>query len=617
MSRHNIFQPVKHPDHLTDYFKKEWAVLLIVTLFGILYNVGLLAGPVFQGKLIDALIDEKDSSYVIYVALLFILAIIVVQTARYFKRFYVRRFANNTSACMRNTLYHSLLKKTERSLQEESMGSLMTKAISDVDACVEGMRKFTTEVFDTGIALISYVVAMLAIDVKMTVLSCIFIPVALFFAESLKKMICRLNADYKKCCGDVSEQTYEILSHELFYRVHGCEDANEEQYEKSLLRLEKSAVKANIWETSMVPVYHIIAMCGVFFVLLLSGTKIMNHMMTVGAFSTYLSIFTAMAAKASKTAKLFNSLQAASVSWKRMKPYFNEKGTEREISEKEILEKGILETEILAEKVSKKEISGSPSLKIQNLSFHYPGEKNNIIERLNLTAKAGMIIGVTGAVACGKTTLGRIFLGEYPYEGSILLNGQELSNLSQKERTGLISYMGHQPHLLSASIEENINLGDEKSVEKEIQTVDLTTDLLDMPQGIKTIIGNNGVRLSGGQQARIALARTLYHRTPVVILDDPFSAVDVQTESEIIQYLKRNMEDSIFLIISHRFTVFEKADQVILMNEDGSFTCGLHENLIRESEQYRHLFELQNMKKSKELNMEEKVQVIQEGREYE
>ena len=148
------------PDRVLSYFKAEWPVLLIVAISGLIYNVGLLAGPYFEGQMTGCLIDILNGKAafrdMLCLVLIYVVTIAVVQISRYAKRFYVRRFANNVNRRMKQILYGTLVRKSRAQLQEEGVGNVMTKAILDVDDCVEGMRKFTTEIFDTGVALLAY-----------------------------------------------------------------------------------------------------------------------------------------------------------------------------------------------------------------------------------------------------------------------------------------------------------------------------------------------------------------------------------------------------------------------------------------------------------------------------
>lgn len=153
---------VKQPDKLSSYFKAEWSILLAITITGIIYNIGLLASPWFEGKLAQCLFDifgkAKTFSDMLRLVVAYMVVIAVVQLARYMKRFYVRRFGNHINRNMKQILYRTLIHHSRAELESENIGNIITKAISDVDACSEGMRKFTTEVFDTGVALAAYIV---------------------------------------------------------------------------------------------------------------------------------------------------------------------------------------------------------------------------------------------------------------------------------------------------------------------------------------------------------------------------------------------------------------------------------------------------------------------------
>lgn len=571
-------EPLKKPYKIKNYWIKEKKSITLLTVFGILYNVGMIARPIYQGKLIDALIYKENIYNLLQLSLIFIFTISIVQFFRYLKRYYVRQFANRTTATMRFMLYNTILHKKENELLSENMGSIMTKAISDVDVCVEGMRKSTTEIFDTGVLLVTYLITLLRYDIKITLYGCIFIPIAVLIAEKLKKVIFKYTRQYREKVSYISDITYDRIDNAILYRLYGRESDNKKIYEEELNDFERKAIIANIWENAMQPIYNVISMAGIVFVIIMIGMKVYDGSFTIGNFSTYISIFSIMAAKASRIARLFNTIQKSSVSWKRIKPYLKEYS---EIDE--TINIKFEETNLIVKK----------------LNFSYTIE-NYIINNLNFKGKTGDIIGVTGPIGCGKSTLGKLFLGEYPYEGNLIIDNKELRDYSQYERSKIISYLGHNPHLISDTIYNNITLGDEGDISHVLKMVCFDEDLKSMEDGINTLVGNGGVRLSGGQQARIALARTLYHKNKILILDDPFSAVDMITEKTIIDNLKNHYNDTLILLISHRLAIFQYLNQIIFMNEDKSLEYGSHDELLNNSKLYNELFRLQQRKENEE-----------------
>lgn len=575
--RNSPIKAIKNPDKIKNYWIKEKKSVILLTLFGILYDVGMVARPIYQGKLIDALIAKVNFNNLIKLSLTFIFIIGMVQFFRYLKRYYVRQFANATTATMRFMIYNNILHKEEKELNDENMGSLMTKAISDVDVCVEGMRKSTTEVFDTGVLFITYLVTLLQYDVKITLYACIFIPAAVFIAEKMKKIIFKFTKAYRSQLSQVSDITYDRIDNAILYRLYGREADNRVVYEEELEDFEKKAIVANIWENAMQPIYNVIAMGGIVFVIIMAGEKVYEGSFTVGVFSAYISIFAIMAAKASRIARLFNTIQKSSVSWNRIKSFL--KGY-KEIDKT----RGI--------------ISKETKLEIENLYLKYDKSSDYIIKNLNFKARENNIVGITGPIGCGKSTLGRVFLGNINYEGSIKIDNKELRDYSEYERSKIISYMGHDAHLISDTIYNNITMGDDGDISHVLKMVCFDEDLKSMENGIETLVGNGGVRLSGGQQARIALARTLYHKNKILILDDPFSAVDMKTEKNIIDNLRANYGDCLILLISHRLAIFKYLNQIILINEDKTLEYGNHQKLIENSKLYNQLYLLQQRKES-------------------
>ena len=564
------------PDRVLSYFKAEWRVLLAVTLSGLIYNVGLLAGPWFEGRMTGCLVDILKGfghfGDMLALAFSYVAILAAVQIARYIKRFYVRRFANNVNRRMKQTLYSSLVHKSRASLQKEGEGSAMTKAILDVDDCVEGMRKFTTEIFDTGVALAAYTGMLLAYDWRLALLCMIFPPVSYLAAEKMKKTIQRAGAAYKEQSAMLSEATLDRAQNALTYRVFGCEQERREAYEKSLTAYEKAAVKAQIWNASMPPLYRVISMTGVGFILYFGQKNVLGtgwQPWSIAAFTTFLSCFTKLSVKSSSAAKLFNAVHKAQVSWNRIKP-------------------------LLAQKPQKDEQKLGESkgtvnrLEVEHLSLTYPDGKK-VLNDISFTAERGQLIGITGPVACGKSTLGRAFLCEYPYEGAIRIDGRELRKMKPDERTKIIGYLGHDPELFNDTIENNILMGDKGDAGTFLERVCMEKEVAAMDDAEQSLIGSGGIRLSGGQGKRLALARTLCHPRPILILDDPFAALDRPTERKVFEHLQEQTRTDIVLLISHRLYLFPKMDQIIWM-EDGRATVGTHEELMVKVPEYQKLF---------------------------
>ena len=563
------------PDKIVSYFRVELKPLVFVTLSGLVYNFGLLAGPWFEGKLAQCLADilggKTTANKMTVLVLAYFAVILGVQATRFVKRFYVRRFGNNVNRRMKGVLYANLVRQSRAELNKEGGGELLTKAISDVDDCAEGIRKFTTEVFDTGVALVGYIAMLLAYDYRLALLCLIFPPVSYICAELMKKPVQRAGSAYKKAAAALNGETLDRAQNAVTYRVYGCEEAQERRYEKTLGTYEKTAVKANVWQSALPPLYLAVSNLSVIFILWFGSKNVLGsgwQQWDVAAFTTFLSCYAKLSEKSSKAAKLFNAVQKAEVSWKRIKPLMK---TPQELSPLMIPE--------------------TSEVTISNLSFSY-GDDSPVFSELDITAKPGDIIGITGAVACGKSTLGRTFLCEMPYEGSIKIGGRELSQLTPREISATVGYLGHDPELWSDTVRNNVLCGDSKDTKLYLKEVCMDEEVEKTEQGENTLIGSGGVRLSGGQAQRLALARTLAHPRPVLVLDDPFSALDRKTEDVIFANLKKYAQDKVLFIISHRLYHFPEMTKIIFM-ENKKVQVGTHKELLRNAAAYRTLYESQ------------------------
>ena len=559
-------------NRVLSYFKAEWVTLATVTVSGLIYNIGLLAAPWFEGRMAGRLVDILGGSgalpSMLKLAVCYAAVTALVQGARYIKRFYVRRFANDVNRRMKRILYSSLIRKSRAELEDEGVGSAMTKAIQDVDDCVEGMRKFTTEVFDTGVALCAYAVMLLSYDWRLALLSMLFPPLSFLIAEKMKTVVQRTGAAFKEASAHLNAATLDRAENAVTYRVFGCENERQSAYEKELSGYESAAVKANIWSAVLPPLYRIISMAGTLLIIFFGARNIRGTGWTswdIAVFTTFLACFTRLAAKSSSAAKLFNAVHKAQVSWRRIKPLMHQAEADESVP-----------------------ALSAAALTATHAGFAYPGG-SNIFTDLSLSAQPGQIIGVTGPVACGKSTLGRMFLCEYPYQGSLKFGDRELSSLRPAELVGMAGYLGHDPELFNDSIENNILLGDDQDANAYLRAVCLDQEVVAMEDGLQTRVGSGGVRLSGGQAQRLALARTLCHKKPVMILDDPFSALDKQTEAQVFTHLNELARDSIVLLISHRLYLFPQTDQVIFLDH-GQALVSTHVQLLQSNAEYARLF---------------------------
>ncbi len=552
--------------NIWNYILKEKKYLFLITITGLIYNVGLLAGPYFEGQLAGCLVDIsknlKTANSMIQLSVIYICVILFVQFARFLKRYFVREFGNDINRNLKMDLYKHFVYDTSNN---ENAGSIMTKAISDADACSEGIRKFTTEIFDTGIALISYIMMLVLYDAKLTCFVIIFPVISYLIANKLGPVVAKNASNAKKSAERLNTSTLDRLHLAITYRIYGEESNMHEVYEKDLQDYEDKTVCSNILETAIKPLYEIISMTGIVFIIYFGSKRVMNNLWDVAIFTTYISCFTKMAVKSSKAAKLFNAVQKAKVSWDRIYPIIE---NDHEVKNRKPIDVNTIE--------------------VSNLSYAY--DDRIIFSNVSFQAKKGDIIGITGEIASGKSTLGKVFLENSHYQGKILVNKKQLKDIEKDY--AVTSYMGHNLELFDDTIENNIKFGKEGNILPVLDIASMKEEVETFPDGIYTRLGEGGIKLSGGQQSRIALARTLYHARGIIVLDDPFSACDKNTEKEIYENIRREYKDSIIFLISHRLSLFDQMNQILFIDNQ-SVEAGTHQELLKNNEKYKHLYFLQ------------------------
>ena len=206
-------------------------------------------------------------------------------------------------------------------------------------------------------------------------------------------------------------------------------------------------------------------------------------------------------------------------------------------------------------------------LEIKNINFKYPGSKMNVINDLSLDLKSGETIGFMGSSGAGKTTLVDIILGLLkPDSGEMLINGKKLD--SDKNWNLQVAYLPQEIFLLDASIKTNISFEiDDKLINLDkLNNALVNAQLKDMvksqPNGIETIIGENGIKVSGGQKQRLAIARAFYHGRDILIMDEATSALDYETEKEIIDVLNKIKKNKTIIVIAHRMSTLKHCDKI-------------------------------------------------------
>ncbi len=597
---------------LKPYLKQVSGLLVIGSLGGLVMNTTVVLPAILLGRAIDAAIalgeGRGSNDDVLLAGATYVGATLLYQSARLVKRWGLRIGHQRIVASIRADALRGVLAWPLEKLYRTSIGDLMARIIGDVEVLGRGVRELTTESWDTVLFSFSLIAGMLAYDPWLTLLALLPTPLGMILAKAVGSWVSARTTAAREASAALTAFLQEHLSGLRIVRLFGRIDTIVERAAELSEHLAQANLAAIRLRSGLRPVYTLLMTAGIVFVIWLGSERVTGGTMSLGAFITYLSLYRRFVGRGHRVPQLFNSVQSGAAAYARLEPLLAPPICKRTPLRSTLWSSHVPDIDRpippLPERPPK-----PCAISVQDVAFCFPGNDKMVLDHVSLDVPPGALVAITGPVGSGKSALARVLLGLYPLAaGQVMLDGQSLSALSPAERAARIGYLPQTPFLFSGSVRESILLAsscdpghiEESKLDQCIHVAALQEDVCTFPNGLNTEIGERGIRVSGGQRQRIALARAFAANPGLLVLDDPFSSVDVDTETRIVAGLRQTFgpaappqQQATVVFFSHRLAAFPLADLIVVLDGGRVIEQGAHETLLQAGGLYARIYRAQ------------------------
>lgn len=568
---------------LKDFISKhKWNYLIGIFWLLVIDSVQLIVPQIFRNLTNDFQNNALNHNAIIKYVFLTILTGVIIGVGRYFWRIHIFGTSRTLEYYLRKRIFNHLLTLSPNYFNTHKTGDLMAHATNDVNAIRMAMGQGIMMIVDSSfMTILSLIMMAKTANIKLTVIALFTLPFIFFFVSKFGKIIHKRFKIVQEAFSDLTDTTQESFSGIRVVKSFVQEDLVLDKFSK----VNNENLKKNIDLVKVSGTFHpfiqFISSISFLLVIFYGGKEVILNKITLGDFIAFNSYLGLLIWPMMALGWVINILQRGAASMERINSILDEKPDISDMKEAIVLDK--------------------PKGKIEfnKVSFKYPGSDNYAIKDLSFTLEQGKSLAIIGRTGCGKTTIISLLLRLYDIdEGTILFDDIDIKNISLKSLRENMGYVPQDNFLFSSTIHENIGFAFDSTLPMEniihaAKLAEVYDNIMEFPNQFETLLGERGVTLSGGQKQRTSIARAIIKEPSVLILDDSLSAVDTETEENILLNLTKVMNMNTSIIISHRISTVKNCDEIIFLEDGQMVERGAHDNLLSLKGHYSKLYEKQ------------------------
>jgi len=482
---------------------------------------------------------------------------------------------------MRNEIYDKIQKLPQSYFSRTSTGDVYVRATEDIVR----VREYFGPAFMYTIQTISrasiIITIMLLVNPVLTMWALLPLPVLSLFAYWVSGFIHKRSNEIQEQYARLAGRAQEAFSSIRLIKAYAREAYESNRFAVESETYRKRKLRLDVVESLFHPMLSLLIGMSVLLVLWQGGVMVIEGAITVGNIAEFIIHVTFLTWPVASLGYTINLIQRSAASQERIAKMMRES--------EEILDDEETDTSINT-------IRGD--IEFRDVTFRYPESEIAAIKNISFSVKAGQTVAIVGRTGTGKTTLVQLIPRLFnPTTGKILIDGTDYRKIPLNVLRKNIGFVPQDTFLFSDTIGENISFGIENPTTEQIsdaaEKAQVLGNILEFEKKFDTILGERGITLSGGQKQRTSIARALIKKPPILILDDSLSAVDTNTENEILKHLKTEMTNKTTFIVSHRISSVKDADHILVIDDGKIIQSGNHQNLLTQKGYYASMYEKQ------------------------